>query len=106
MSGKTFRHNFNQTIKNALWKGHKNNTVGAIEQKVGPWERCRNFPQDNAPANYPYQYVIQVIQKVKVILIINRKIRHKLVKNCQKWASLAIIWLLLKSADIKLKNLS
>ena len=53
MSGKTFRHNFNQTIKNALWKGHKNNTVGAIEQKVGPWERCKNFPQDNAPANYP-----------------------------------------------------
>ena len=41
-----------------------------------------------------------------VILTVSPKIWHKLVKNCQKWINLAIIWVPLKFADVKLKNLS
>ena len=55
LSGKIFRHSLNQTIKNALRKGQKSNTVDAIGQRVGPQDRFKNFPQDNAPNNYPYQ---------------------------------------------------
>ena len=55
LSGKIFRLSFNQTIKDVLCKGQKSDKIGAIGQKVGPQDRCKNFPQDNASYNYPYQ---------------------------------------------------